>query len=149
MKSRRSRSKKSTTRGKRSRSKSSKSHKSRSKSVQHVPSKEKKKEKPINIFKQTDAKKDKIYLDANATTPMCKEAIKAVEAWVSCGNPSSNSNAGKEAKNVAKGIIEKECPKCKEGKLVLRKSIYGSFYGCSRFPKCRCTEKLKDDSIPT
>lgn len=50
--------------------------------------------------------------------------------------------SGKEAKAVAKGELEKPCPKCKEGKLVLRKSIYGSFYGCSKFPKCRHTEKL-------
>ncbi len=66
-----------------------------------------------------------------------------------CINPKCKSkhvegSAGREAKKVAKGIIEKECPKCKEGKLVLRKSIYGSFYGCSRFPKCRYTEKLNN-----
>ena len=52
----------------------------------------------------------------------------------------------KAPEKIAKGIVEKDCPKCKEGKLVLRKSIYGSFYGCSRFPKCRNTEKLKEDS---
>jgi len=34
------------------------------------------------------------------------------------------------------------CPKCKEGKLILRNSIYGKFYGCDRFPKCMCTEKI-------
>ena len=69
-----------------------------------------------------------------------------------CINPKCKSKyvegaAGKEAKEIAKGIIEKECPKCKEGKLVLRKSIYGSFYGCSRFPKCRYTEKLNDGPL--
>ncbi len=35
------------------------------------------------------------------------------------------------------------CPKCKEGKLILRNSIYGKFYGCNRFPKCMCTEKIE------
>ena len=69
-----------------------------------------------------------------------------------CINPKCKSkyvsgDAGKEAKEIAKGIIEKECPQCKEGKLVLRKSIYGSFYGCSRFPKCRHTEKLNDGPL--
>ncbi len=39
---------------------------------------------------------------------------------------------------------EKPCPKCGEGKLVLRKSVYGSFLGCSRYPKCRYTEKLSE-----
>jgi len=36
----------------------------------------------------------------------------------------------------------KKCSKCKEGEMILRKSVYGSFLGCSRFPKCRNTEKL-------
>ncbi len=65
-----------------------------------------------------------------------------------CLNPKCKTKyvegkAGKEAKAVAKGEIEKECPKCKEGKLVLRKSIYGSFYGCSSFPKCKYIEKIE------
>lgn len=66
-----------------------------------------------------------------------------------CINPKCTSKhvegkAGKEAKAVAKGELEKPCPKCKKGKLVLRKSIYGSFYGCSLFPKCRHTEHIKN-----
>jgi DNA topoisomerase-1 len=37
--------------------------------------------------------------------------------------------------------ISKKCPKC--GKpLVLRRSIYGQFIGCSGYPKCRHTEKI-------
>jgi len=43
-----------------------------------------------------------------------------------------------------KSIEEKPCPKCKEGKLVLRKSVYGSFLACNRFPKCRYTEKINN-----
>lgn len=34
------------------------------------------------------------------------------------------------------------CPGCGEGTLVLRKSRYGEFLGCSRFPKCRQTAKI-------
>ena len=65
-----------------------------------------------------------------------------------CLNPKCESkhvegDAGKQAKAIAKGEIERECPKCKEGKLVLRSSIYGKFYGCSNFPKCKYTEKLE------
>ena len=41
------------------------------------------------------------------------------------------------------GEVQHECPKCKEGKLVLRKSVYGRFYGCSRFPKCRYIAKVE------
>jgi DNA topoisomerase-1 len=40
-------------------------------------------------------------------------------------------------------IKEKPCPKCKEGTMVLRKSMYGSFLGCNKYPKCRTIEKLE------
>lgn len=64
-----------------------------------------------------------------------------------CVNPECESKyaegeVGKEAKAIAKGEIEKPCPKCGKGKIVLRKSIYGSFYGCNQFPKCRYTASL-------
>ena len=32
------------------------------------------------------------------------------------------------------------CPKC-GGKLIMREGKYGSFIGCSNFPKCRYTQK--------
>ena len=31
------------------------------------------------------------------------------------------------------------CPKC-GGELVLRQSKYGTFYGCSNYPKCKYTK---------
>ena len=69
-----------------------------------------------------------------------------------CINPKCKSkhvegDAGKEAKEIAKGIVEKECPKCREGKIVLRSSIYGKFYGCSFYPKCRYTERLGEGPL--
>tara|TARA_Y100000031_G_scaffold73629_1_gene81339 strand:+ start:860 stop:3106 length:2247 start_codon:yes stop_codon:yes gene_type:complete len=64
-----------------------------------------------------------------------------------CPAKQVEGDAGKEAKEIAKGIVEKECPKCKEGKLVLRGSIYGKFIGCSQFPKCRYVEKLGDGPL--
>ncbi|WP_268877755.1 topoisomerase DNA-binding C4 zinc finger domain-containing protein [Priestia abyssalis] len=33
------------------------------------------------------------------------------------------------------------CPKC-GGELSMRKGKYGSFYGCSNFPKCRYTKQV-------
>jgi DNA topoisomerase-1 len=68
-----------------------------------------------------------------------------------CSSKHVEGEAGKEAKDIAKGKIEKQCPTCKEGKVVLRGSIYGKFYGCSNYPKCKFTEKLvegnsKEDS---
>ena len=48
-----------------------------------------------------------------------------------------------EAKAVAKGEIEKKCPKC-DSNLVLRSSIYGKFFGCSKYPKCKHIEKIEN-----
>ncbi len=45
----------------------------------------------------------------------------------------------------SKGAVEvKEtiCEKCKEGRMVLRKSVYGAFLACNRFPKCRNIARL-------
>ncbi|MGM8215923.1 topoisomerase DNA-binding C4 zinc finger domain-containing protein [Bacillaceae bacterium W0354] len=40
-----------------------------------------------------------------------------------------------------KGSLQQyTCPKC-GGKLSLKKGKYGTFYGCSNFPKCRFTKK--------
>lgn len=48
----------------------------------------------------------------------------------------------KELKAVHNGEIEKICPKCGKN-MVLRKSIYGSFYGCEDYPKCKSIEKIE------
>ncbi|MBI5881147.1 topoisomerase DNA-binding C4 zinc finger domain-containing protein [archaeon] len=66
-----------------------------------------------------------------------------------CINPECKSkeigdkDSRKEAAKVESGELEKPCPKCGTGKLVLRKSIYGSFYGCSTYPKCRYTQSVE------
>ena len=43
----------------------------------------------------------------------------------------------------------KDCPKCEDGKLILRKGRYGNFYGCSNFPKCRHMESIANETIKT
>jgi len=63
-----------------------------------------------------------------------------------CPSKHVEGEAGKEAKAIAKGKIEKQCPTCKEGRIVLRGSIYGKFYGCSFYPKCKYTEKLVEEA---
>ncbi|MBW3019121.1 DNA topoisomerase I [Candidatus Woesearchaeota archaeon] len=40
-------------------------------------------------------------------------------------------------KTIAEDLSGKPCPKCGKGKLVLRKSVYGQFFACDQFPKCR------------
>jgi len=49
-----------------------------------------------------------------------------------------------EERELIKNIVEEECPKCKEGILVVRKSVYGHFLGCNKFPKCRYTQAIKE-----
>jgi len=57
-----------------------------------------------------------------------------------CINPECPS------KQLSREMAEKQgkvCPKCKKGKLVVRKSVYGSFLACSDYPKCNYIEKPK------
>ncbi|MFA5857754.1 MAG: topoisomerase DNA-binding C4 zinc finger domain-containing protein [Elusimicrobiota bacterium] len=35
-----------------------------------------------------------------------------------------------------------ECPKCKEGYLVVRKGKFGKFMGCTKYPKCDYTNNI-------
>jgi DNA topoisomerase-1 len=51
-------------------------------------------------------------------------------------------NPNCESKKSTVDFKEKPCPKCKQGTLVIRKSVYGSFVACNRYPKCRYTESL-------
>ena len=62
-----------------------------------------------------------------------------------CKSKYLEGEAGREAKDIAKGVIEKKCPKCEDGILVLRTSIYGKFLGCKNYPKCRHIEKLTEE----
>ena len=48
-------------------------------------------------------------------------------------------------KNIRENIIDNDlykCPKC-GGYLIERNGQYGRFYGCSNYPKCKYTEKIK------
>ena len=53
----------------------------------------------------------------------------------------------KEESEMLKHIVEEQCPKCKEGVLVVKKSVYGHFLACNRFPKCRYTQNIKDGPL--
>ena len=37
-----------------------------------------------------------------------------------------------------------QCPRC-DGYLVLREGKYGSFFGCSNYPRCRYTKKIENE----
>ncbi|MFH0977905.1 MAG: DNA topoisomerase I [Candidatus Woesearchaeota archaeon] len=68
---------------------------------------------------------------------MIRKAKKPQEV---CINPDCAS------KGVPADFKERPCPKCKEGTLILRKSVYGAFIACNRFPKCRYTERIKHEA---
>jgi len=47
-------------------------------------------------------------------------------------------------KNFIISLFKKDkiCPKCKEGILMVRKSKYGIFLGCNKYPNCKYTERI-------
>ena len=53
----------------------------------------------------------------------------------------------KEESEMVHHVVEEECPTCKEGVLIVKKSVYGHFLACSRFPKCRYTQNIKDGPV--
>jgi DNA topoisomerase-1 len=58
-----------------------------------------------------------------------------------------DKTARKEESEMQHNVVEEECPKCKEGVLIVRKSVYGHFLACNRFPKCRYTQNIKDGPL--
>ena len=51
------------------------------------------------------------------------------------------SEDSKEAKKIEQQSMDKKCPKC-EKPMVLRRSVYGAFLGCSGYPACKTIMKL-------
>jgi DNA topoisomerase-1 len=54
-----------------------------------------------------------------------------------------NDEDQEKIKQAEKEKEGKPCPKCGEGKLVVRKSHYGTFIGCSKYPDCKYVEQVK------
>lgn len=72
--------------------------------------------------------------------PLILMIRKAKKPQQVCINPDCPS------KKVEEKIKKRACPKCKKGKLVLRKSVYGSFLACDKYPKCRYTENINNNN---
>jgi len=51
------------------------------------------------------------------------------------------------AKTVEEDASGEPCPKCEKGKLILRKSVYGRFFACDQFPKCRFIKRGKSAGV--
>lgn len=75
---------------------------------------------------------------SHCSYPMIAMIRKAKRPQVVCINPDC------PGKKIAFEEGRK-CPGCKEGELVLRKSVYGQFVACNRFPKCRYVERAKKE----
>lgn len=73
------------------------------------------------------------------TFPLISIRMAKKRPQITCINPACPTKKIDEEKAKAE---EKPCPKCTGGKLVVRRSIYGSFLGCTNYPKCRNSEKL-------
>ncbi|MCC5804665.1 NERD domain-containing protein [Rossellomorea vietnamensis] len=71
-----------------------------------------------------------IITDKKEKNELKKKHIKDIR-----NNRKDRDQKGKER------IHQNVCPKC-SGELTRRRGKYGSFYGCSRFPKCRYTKQV-------
>ncbi|MBI5072597.1 topoisomerase DNA-binding C4 zinc finger domain-containing protein, partial [Candidatus Woesearchaeota archaeon] len=71
-----------------------------------------------------------------------KKARRPVQFCLNTNCPSKHEGvSAKEIHDLESGKTEKKCPTCK-APLILRKSVYGTFLGCSTFPKCRYIERM-------
>jgi len=93
---------------------------------------------------------DKICEECNMPlVSISKSTKKGMRVQTLCINPDcpthkiEDPQIRKEVEEIESGAVEKECPSCKKGKLILRKSVYGQFLGCSNYPKCKYTENLE------
>ncbi|MEM4267340.1 MAG: DNA topoisomerase I [Candidatus Woesearchaeota archaeon] len=63
-----------------------------------------------------------------------------------CPKKMNEHRTAAEKKGRKEAKIQKTCPKC-GGPLVVRRSVYGEFIGCSKFPRCKHTEKIDQNTF--
>lgn len=85
---------------------------------------------------------DKVYLPEGSTSQVID--------LISLNNDRCTVNEKMHVRNVQSAknkyqdkLISGICPRC-GGTLQLRSSKYGSFYGCSNYPKCKFTKEIED-----
>jgi len=94
----------------------------------------------IGFTAEMEENLDKIAEGKRKWTPVIREFYEPFE-----------ENLQKKYQEVSKKDItekptEKTCPKC-GAPLLIRLGKYGKFYACSKFPKCRYTESLEENSL--
>ncbi len=79
------------------------------------------------------------------TDNICEKCKNPMALLIRKGKRPQETCINKECptKQIKLDLEGKECPKCKEGKLVLRKGIYGAFFACEKYPECKYTVSEK------
>jgi predicted RNA-binding Zn-ribbon protein involved in translation (DUF1610 family) len=84
-------------------------------------------------------------IDGYKTTYITDNDVQAVLAILTGNNIRETVSDSQHVKNIRKAAKEVNaainsgiCPKC-GGHLIERNGKYGTFYGCSNYPKCRFT----------
>ncbi|MBI4154904.1 topoisomerase DNA-binding C4 zinc finger domain-containing protein, partial [Candidatus Woesearchaeota archaeon] len=72
--------------------------------------------------------------------PVIKVIKKATRPREVCLNKECKSK--EVPKEILKRYESKKCLKC-QSEMIIRKSLYGSFLACSKYPKCRSIEQIK------
>ena len=70
---------------------------------------------------------------------------------IACFNPECPVKKKQEAEQMGPELtkaLSQPCPKCGEKSLMLRKSMYGQFIGCSNYPKCKTLIQIPKDGGP-
>ena len=76
-------------------------------------------------------------VENNNMCPTCKAPIALlIKAKTSPQEMCINSKCPTKDQGKVEGE-GKKCVKCKKGTMVLRRSLYGSFLGCDKYPKCK------------
>ena len=78
------------------------------------------------------------------SSPIIQIAARGRRMQETCLNSQCSSKVSedsKEAKKIEQQSMDKKCPKC-EKPMVLRRSVYGAFLGCSGYPACKTIMKL-------
>ena len=73
------------------------------------------------------------------------EDIQRIVSKISSANITTEGSRERHIRNIQtiqQSIENGKCPKC-GGNLVVRKGRYGSFWGCSNYPKCRFTHNFR------
>lgn len=82
-----------------------------------------------------------------ARQPSLEERVTKLEALVQGTSDKSALMQAKFAANVKAAEETLKCPEC-GGRMVLRESKYGPFYGCADYPDCRAAHGCHPDGRP-